>query len=70
MRLVQGNLGRATFKSSAVDKERWTIEAPIRVFDTQEGVQTAFKAASWTRTSSSSSASRARAPTACPNCTS
>jgi phosphogluconate dehydratase len=43
MRLVQGNLGRATFKSSAVDKERWTLEAPIRVFDTQEGVQQAFK---------------------------
>jgi phosphogluconate dehydratase len=44
MRLVQGNLGRGTFKSSAVDKDRWTIEAPIRVFDTQEDVQTAFKA--------------------------
>jgi phosphogluconate dehydratase len=43
MRLVQGNLGRATFKSSAVDKERWTLEAPIRVFDTQDGVQQAFK---------------------------
>jgi phosphogluconate dehydratase len=43
MRLVQGNLGRATFKSSAVEKERWTIEAPIRVFDDQEGVQKAFK---------------------------
>ncbi|MDE1915668.1 MAG: phosphogluconate dehydratase [Sphingomonadales bacterium] len=43
MRLVKGNLGRATFKSSAVDKDRWTIEAPIRVFDTQEGVQAAFK---------------------------
>src|SRR6187549_1032457 len=28
MRLVQGNLGRAIFKTSAVDKQRWTIEAP------------------------------------------
>ena len=44
MRLVQGNLGRATFKTSAVDRARWTIEAPVRVFDTQEGVQAAFKA--------------------------
>jgi phosphogluconate dehydratase len=44
MRLVQGNLGRATFKTSAVDPERWTIEAPARVFDTQEAVQAAFKA--------------------------
>jgi len=44
MRLVKGNLGRATFKTSAVDKERWTIEAPARVFDTQEAVQAAFKA--------------------------
>ncbi|WDF73034.1 phosphogluconate dehydratase [Novosphingobium sp. KACC 22771] len=44
MRLVQGNLGRATFKSSAVEKERWTIEAPALVFDSQEAVQAAFKA--------------------------
>jgi len=44
MRLVVGNLGRGTFKTSAVDAERWTIEAPARVFDTQEAVQTAFKA--------------------------
>ncbi len=44
MRLVQGNLGRATFKTSAVDATRWTIEAPARVFDTQEAVQDAFKA--------------------------
>jgi phosphogluconate dehydratase len=44
MRLVQGNLGRATFKTSAVDEARWTIEAPARVFETQEAVQAAFKA--------------------------
>jgi len=44
MRLVQGNLGRGTFKTSAVDKERYTIEAPARVFDSQEAVQAAFKA--------------------------
>ena len=44
MRLVQGNLGRATFKTSAVDPERWTIEAPARVFDNQDAVLAAFKA--------------------------
>lgn len=44
MRLVQGNLGRATFKTSAVDQERWTVQAPARVFDSQEAVQAAFKA--------------------------
>ena len=44
MRLVTGNLGRAIFKTSAVDEERWTIEAPARVFEDQESVQAAFKA--------------------------
>src|SRR6202008_4106592 len=44
MRLVEGNLGRATFKTSAVDAERWIIEAPARVFDTQEAVSAAFAA--------------------------
>ncbi|WP_156255309.1 phosphogluconate dehydratase [Sandarakinorhabdus oryzae] len=43
MRLVKGNLGRAIFKTSAVDEERWTIEAPARVFSDQESVQAAFK---------------------------
>jgi phosphogluconate dehydratase len=44
MRLVRGNLGRGTFKTSAVDPSRWTIEAPARVFDSQEAVNAAFKA--------------------------
>jgi phosphogluconate dehydratase len=44
MRLVKGNLGRATFKTSAVDKSRWTVEAPCRIFHSQEDVQAAFKA--------------------------
>lgn len=43
MRLVEGNLGRACFKSSAVERERWTIEAPCRIFDTQHAVNEAFK---------------------------
>ncbi|MDE1467119.1 phosphogluconate dehydratase [Aurantiacibacter sp. D1-12] len=44
MKLVTGNLGRACFKSSAVAKERWTVEAPCRVFQTQHDVVAAFKA--------------------------
>ncbi|USI74116.1 phosphogluconate dehydratase [Sphingomonas morindae] len=44
MRLVQGNLGRGTFKTSAVERERWTIEAPARVFEEQDDVVRAFKA--------------------------
>ncbi|MBV9526760.1 phosphogluconate dehydratase [Sphingomonas sp.] len=44
MRLVQGNLGRATFKTSAVARERWTIEAPARVFADQDDVLAAYKA--------------------------
>ena len=44
LRLLKGNLGRATIKTSAVDESRWTIEAPARVFDDQNDVMTAFKA--------------------------
>ncbi len=44
MRLVKGNLGRAVFKTSAVDEERWIIEAPARCFTDQNEVLEAFKA--------------------------
>ena len=44
MRLVKGNLGRATFKTSAVEEHRRTIEAPARVFSDQDDVLKAFKA--------------------------
>ncbi len=44
MRLVQGNLGRGTFKTSAVDEARWTIEAPCRIFADQNDALAAFKA--------------------------
>jgi phosphogluconate dehydratase len=44
MRLLEGNLGRACFKTSAVDESRWTIEAPARVFEDQASVAAAFKA--------------------------
>jgi phosphogluconate dehydratase len=43
LRLVSGNLGRAVFKTSAVDEERWTIEAPARCFSDQDQVLQAFK---------------------------
>ena len=44
MRLVSGNLGRAIFKTSAVDDSRWSLEAPARIFSTQDDVVAAFKA--------------------------
>ncbi|SKB84739.1 phosphogluconate dehydratase [Sphingopyxis flava] len=44
MRLLAGNLGRAIIKTSAVAEDRWTIEAPARIFDDQNEVIEAFKA--------------------------
>lgn len=44
MRLIEGNLGRACFKTSAVDEARWSIEAPCRVFQDQSSVAAAFAA--------------------------
>ena len=43
LRLLQGNLGRAVIKTSAVPEDRHVIEAPARVFDSQESFQEAFK---------------------------
>ena len=43
-RILAGNLGRACIKISAVDEDRWIIEAPCRVFSDQAQVQDAFKA--------------------------
>lgn len=43
-RILKGNLGRGCIKVSAVERDRWVIEAPARVFDDQLGVQQAFKA--------------------------
>ncbi|TDR42619.1 6-phosphogluconate dehydratase [Tahibacter aquaticus] len=42
LRLLSGNLGRAVIKVSSVPEDRYTIEAPARVFDDQESVQKAF----------------------------
>ncbi len=44
MRILAGNIGRACIKVSAVERDRWTIEAPARVFTDQQQVQEAFKA--------------------------
>src|SRR5262249_9216113 len=44
LKLVQGNLGRAVIKVSAVPEDRHTIEAPCRIFESQEAMQAAFKA--------------------------
>jgi phosphogluconate dehydratase len=44
LRLLQGNLGRAVIKTSAVPEERWVVEAPAIVFDSQEALLAAFKA--------------------------
>src|SRR5436305_1096066 len=48
MRLVSGNLGRGVFKTSAVDEDRWLIEAPARCFSDQNAVLEAFKAGEFT----------------------
>jgi phosphogluconate dehydratase len=44
LRLLQGNLGRAVIKISAVPEDRWVVEAPARVFESQEALLAAFKA--------------------------
>jgi phosphogluconate dehydratase len=44
LRLLSGNLGRAVIKTSAVDEDRWLIEAPARCFSDQDEVLAAFKA--------------------------
>jgi phosphogluconate dehydratase len=42
--MLSGNLGRAVIKVSAVASENHVVEAPARVFTTQEAFQQAFKA--------------------------
>jgi phosphogluconate dehydratase len=42
LKLLQGNLGRSVIKVSAVPEDRQVIEAPARVFDSQEALQAAF----------------------------
>lgn len=44
LRMLEGNLGRAVIKVSAVADERHVVEAPARVFDDQAQLQEAFAA--------------------------
>ena len=44
LKLLQGNLGRSVIKVSSVPDDRHVIEAPARVFDSQQGLLDAFDA--------------------------
>ena len=44
LRLLRGNLGRAVVKTSAVADEHRIVEAPARVFRSQEALKVAFEA--------------------------
>ena len=44
LKLLRGNLGRAVIKTSAVPDDRWVVQAPARVFDSQAALLAAFNA--------------------------
>ena len=44
LKLLHGTLGKAVIKTSAVKPERFVVEAPAKVFHSQEEMQKAFKA--------------------------
>ena len=44
LKLLSGNLGKSVIKISAVKAENRLVQAPARVFHTQQGLQDAFKA--------------------------
>jgi phosphogluconate dehydratase len=44
LRQLEGNLGKAVVKVSAVKQEHWRIEAPARVFEDQAQLEAAFRA--------------------------
>ena len=48
LRLVQGNLGRAVIKTSAVKEKYHRIQAPARVFDSQQAFADAFNRGDFT----------------------
>ena len=48
LRQLHGNLGRGVIKVSAVAPERHVIEAPARIFHSQDAVKAAFKAGEFT----------------------
>ena len=48
LKVLTGNLGHAVVKTSAVKPERRVIEAPAKVFDSQQALNDAFKAGALT----------------------
>ncbi len=48
LKQLSGNLGRGVIKVSAVSPDRHVIEAPVRIFETQDAVKHAFKAGEFT----------------------
>ncbi len=48
LKVLTGNLGRGVIKVSAVAPERHVIEAPARIFHSQDAVKAAFKAGEFT----------------------
>ncbi|MCB6177356.1 phosphogluconate dehydratase [Rhodobacter sp. Har01] len=48
LRQLHGNLGRGVIKVSAVAPERHVIQAPVRIFHSQDAVRAAFKAGAFT----------------------
>lgn len=49
LKQLAGNLGRGVIKVSAVAPDRHVIEAPARIFDSQDAVKEAFKRGDFTR---------------------
>ena len=49
LRVLQGNLGKAIIKTSAVDPRHWRVRAPARVFDDQQAFERAFAAGELTQ---------------------
>jgi phosphogluconate dehydratase len=43
LELLEGNLGRSVIKVSSIPDDRHIIEAPARIFDSQEALHTAFE---------------------------
>lgn len=44
LKVLDGNIGRAVIKISAVRPQHHVIEAPVRIFETQNGIREAFEA--------------------------
>jgi phosphogluconate dehydratase len=49
LKVLTGNLGRAVIKRSAVPEDRWVVEAPAAVFESQEAFHVAYNAGHLTR---------------------